>query len=352
MRNHAIHRQPGTQLTFHCRQILGRDWNDRIEHGRMPCLREFARDHGLAFPTWQREYNRGRTGETVPDPDHPGRKAYAPCDPEKAQDDVNAGHANKGAPMKVTNRMAGKFAHWVKNEKLPPYDARWHLIEDPDFKGRRIPCVRTWYKHIAHGDIGVHYGETPYHPDRKRRKGARPHPAKTVPTHLRMADRPKEATERSEPGHFGTDTVVSPVNGTGGLLTLIDRCSRRYFIEKIDSISQGETVRALRRLRKRHEFRQVKSITTDNGCEFLDDAAIKAVVGCDVFHTRAHASHEKGSVENCNRIVRRWYPKGTDFALVTRADVSKLEKTINGIHRLSPGGKTAAQYDEELAKAA
>ena len=352
MRKYTIHHQPGAQLTFYDRQMLGKDWNDRIRHGKMPTLRGFAKDHGIAFETWRREYERGRMGETVPDPDHPGRKVYALYDPNKAQDNVNAGHANKGAPMKVTNRMAEKFAHWVRDGKLSPYDARCRLAEDPEFKGRRIPCVRTWYKHLAVGDLPVKYGETPYHPDRRRRKGARPHPAKTVLTHLQMADRPKEATERSELGHFEMDTVVSSMNGTGGLLTLIDRCSRRYFIEKINSISQGEIIRALRRLRKRHEFRQVKSITTDNGCEFLDDAAIKAVVGCDVFYTHAYASYEKGSVENCNRIVRRWYPKGTDFALVTRADVSKLEKTINGIHRLSLGGKTATQYDEELARAA
>ncbi|MBQ6339831.1 MAG: IS30 family transposase, partial [Kiritimatiellae bacterium] len=58
---------------------------------------------------------------------------------------------------------------------------------------------------------------------------------------------------------------------------------------------------------------KVLSITTDNGCEFLDPDKIKAAVGCNVYYTRAYASWEKGSVENCNRFVRRWYPKGTDF---------------------------------------
>ena len=161
-----------------------------------------------------------------------------------------------------------------------------------------------------------------------------------------------EADERSERGHFEMDTVVSSLNGTGGLLTLVDRCSRRCLIEKLRFISQGEVIRALRRLRKRHGFREVRSVTTDNGCEFLDDAAIKAVVGCGVYYTRAYASWEKGSVENLNRLVRRWYPKGTDFAPVTRADVARLEEAINGIHRLSLGGKTAAQFDAELARTA
>ena len=67
---------------------------------------------------------------------------------------------------------------------------------------------------------------------------------------------------------------------------------------------------------------------------------------------RAYASWEKGSVENCNRFVRRWYPKGTDFGRCTRADMHRLERVINSIHRRLLGGKTAYEYDTAFAKAA
>ena len=96
----------------------------------------------------------------------------------------------------------------------------------------------------------------------------------------------------------------------------------------------------------------VLSITTDNGCEFLDPGKIKAVVGCNVYYTRAYASWEKGSVENCNRFVRRWYPKGTDFGKCTTADMHRLERVINSIHRKLLDGLTAYQYDTAYAKAA
>jgi IS30 family transposase len=96
----------------------------------------------------------------------------------------------------------------------------------------------------------------------------------------------------------------------------------------------------------------VRSITTDNGCEFLDPGKIKAVVGCNVYYTRAYASWEKGSVENCNRFVRRWYPKGTDFGKCTAADMHRLERVINSIHRKLLDGLTAYQYDTAYARAA
>jgi IS30 family transposase len=161
-----------------------------------------------------------------------------------------------------------------------------------------------------------------------------------------MKDRPKEADDRSEPGHLEMDTVVSCIGGIGGLLVLIDRCTREYFIERLDSISQEAVTKALKRMKRRGKLKGVKSVTADNGCEFLDPKAMKAVFGCNVYYTRAYASWEKGSVENCNRIVRRWYPKGTDFSLCTRADIRKLESTINSIHRLALGGMSAHDFAE------
>ncbi len=347
-----MHRPPGTHLTFEQRELLGQKWNRLVEGGKRPTLRGFARDNGIPYATWNREYNRGRTGETVPDAERGDRRIFAAYDAGKAQDDVNRGAANKGAPMLFTKEFDTALTKCVKEDGLSPYDAHGRIAEMPEFAGKRIPCVSAIYKHIDRGDIGVHYGETPYHPKRKKRGGPKPHPAKTVPGRLQIDDRPKEADDRKELGHLEMDTIVSCVGGKGGLLTLIDRRSRRYFIEKVDAISQGEIIRALRRLRKRHELRQVRSVTTDNGCEFLDATALEKALGCKVYYTRAYASYEKGSVENCNRIVRRWYPKGTDFSLVTKADVRRLEDAINAIHRLSLGGKSAAQFDEECRKAA
>ena len=76
------------------------------------------------------------------------------------------------------------------------------------------------------------------------------------------------------------------------------------------------------------------------------------VVGCDACYTRACALWEKSSVENCNRLVRRWYPKKTDFSKCTRADMRRLERVINSIHRQSLGGRTAYEYDAAYARTA
>ena len=349
VRKYITQHVPGTFLTFEQRQILAADWNELIRTGCRITLRQFAAKHGLRYETWRREYNRGATGAAVPDSRDRRRRKYAEYDPFKAQDIINDNNANKGTRMLVTNQMAFAFRRHVIDEKLSPYDALCRMKED--MPGQRIPCLSTWYKHINAGDVGVMYGQTPYHPNKKP-KGPRPHPAMTVPGRLTLDDRPAGSTNRSRFGHYEMDTVVSSSKGTGGLLVMIDRKSRRYVIELLEHVTQDDVVAALRRMIARKALGKVLSITTDNGCEFLDPDKIRAVVGCRVYYTRAYASWEKGSVENCNRFVRRWYPKGTDFGKCTRADMHGLERVINSIHRKIFNGKTAYEYDTAYAKAA
>ena len=349
VRNYTTQHVPGAHLNFSQRQTLASDWNATVRSGCRITLRQFAAKHGLKYETWRREYRRGATGAAVPDPKDRRRRKYAEYDPFRAQDEINENNANKGTRMRVTNQMAFLFRRHVIDGKLSPYDALCRMREE--MPGQDIPCLSTWYKHINAGDVGVRHGETPDHPGRKP-KGPKPHPAMTVPGRLTLDDRPAGAKRRSRFGHYEMDTVVSSTNGTGGLLVLVDRKSRRYVIEKLEHVTQDDVVAALRRMIARKALGKVRSITTDNGCEFLDPGKIKAVVGCNVYYTRAYASWEKGSVENCNRFVRRWYPKGTDFGKCTRADMHRLERVINSIHRRLLGGKTAYEYDTAFAKVA
>ena len=102
---------------------------------------------------------------------------------------------------------------------------------------------------------------------------------------------------------------------------MLDRCSRRYVIEHLSHINQDEVVAAIRRMKRRKALRTVRSVTTDNGCEFLDQKRLDRAFKSEVYYTRAYASYEKGAIENCNRLVRRWYPKGTDFNRLTRRQI-------------------------------
>ena len=127
--------------------------------------------------------------------------------------------------------------------------------------------------------------------------------------------------------------------------------TRKYFIAPIGRLSQRAVNRALGKLVRSGALGEVRSITSDNGCEFLDPRAIERIAGCKVYYTRAYASYEKGSVENANRLVRRWYPKGTDFSKCSRAEIARLQETINSIHRLILGGLSANEFAASIKTA-
>lgn len=81
------------------------------------------------------------------------------------------------------------------------------------------------------------------------------------------------------------------------------------------------------------------------GMEFYNASKIEHLLKVKVYYTRAYAAWGKGSIENCNRLVRRWYPKSTNFRKVRRSDIRQLEYAINTIHRKALNGATAYAYE-------
>jgi IS30 family transposase len=346
-RKYTIRREAGLHLTDRQREMLGAAWNGYVNRCARISLRHFARVHNIPYATWQRELRRGAASPIVR---RGNRWTYPEYDMDRARASVNEGRSNMGAPMKLTVGMAILFRHAVLELRRSPYDARRMIAEAmPD---RRVPCLKTFYNHIEAGDMGVFHGQTPYHPGRRRRPRQPAHEARTVPGRRHIKDRPKEAREAKELGHWEMDTVISAKGSKGGLLVMLDRCSRRYVIEHLSHISQDDVIMAIRRMKRRKALRVVRSVTTDNGCEFLDQKRLDRAFGAETYYTRAYASYEKGSIENCNRLVRRWYPKGTDFNQLSRHQIRQLEDWINSIHRESLNGETAYAYDSRLAQAA
>ena len=166
-----------------------------------------------------------------------------------------------------------------------------------------------------------------------------------------ITDRPERISRRSEPGHWEMDLVVSCSKGKGALLTLAERSTREEMIFKLPD-KRAVMVRAVfDRLEKnmgRDLFKKkFQSITTDNGPEFLEyDQLTKSIYGgkrFDVWYCHSYAAWEKGTNENHNRMIRRWFPKGTDFNKVKDTEIAALQDWMNGYPRRILGWKTPVQ---------
>ena len=197
-------------------------------------------------------------------------------------------------------------------------------------------CVSTLYSYI---DKKVFYELGNRHlweKRKKRAKVARPERRVTHPKLPSIEIRPAYIDRREEYGHWEMDLVVSGKGGKSVLLTLTERRSRQEIIMKLPD-RRAETIRkAIDRLERRTPgFKQkFRSITTDNGSEFMEyDQLIKSC-RCkgnrfDIYYCHSYSAWEKGSVENHNRIIRRFFPKGTNFDEVTSADVRRVEDWMN-----------------------
>ena len=113
------------------------------------------------------------------------------------------------------------------------------------------------------------------------------------------------------------------------ILSLVERSTDMQLIEKLPEGKRAMPLaRAVYRLLlpfKEH----LQSITTDNGSEFAAHEFLTKKLNVPVFFADSFASWQKGNVENANKLVRFYLPKGTDFDTVSNATIHKIQRKLN-----------------------
>ncbi len=141
-------------------------------------------------------------------------------------------------------------------------------------------------------------------------------------------NRPLEADSRDHPGHWESDTVVSS-DRKAGLNVIVERRSRLVNISLMANKTAGETKKALIRRLSKHPNALVKTVTYDNGLENVLHQDINRKLGIKSYFCEPYHSWEKGSVEQVNGLIRRFFPKGTDFRTLMQSEINRVEKLLN-----------------------
>jgi len=311
---------------------------------RKPNFAELARQLGRHRSSVSREYHAGivmnRNSQLEEFPVYSARKGQNAADEAALE---------KGPRGKLTARIADDLRELIVGGRLSPYAAVAVLRGQGTHAW--VPCPRTVYYAIDAGLIGVSRRQLPYRPEKRRRAKHGTRMAYTNARGKPITERPQAAEDRTEYGHWEMDTVVG---GTGTspacLLVLTERMSRKEVVRKLPDRTQESVVRELDRLERAADgvFKAMKSITCDNGCEFLDFGAIeKSCVHpgkrCEVFFAHPFRASERGSNENANRIVRRFIPKGADISRFSKAHVASIQDWINALPRKILDGLSADQ---------
>jgi transposase, IS30 family len=160
--------------------------------------------------------------------------------------------------------------------------------------------------------------------------------------------RPKIVEERSRFGDLELDTIVGK-DHQGGLVSINDRMTGLIKIRKItakDALQVEEKI-----IDSLTEWKSILyTLTSDNGKEFANHKSISSTLNVDFYFAKPHHPWERGSNENCNRLVRQFFPKGTDFTIVTDEDVKTVENIINSRPRKRHGFLSPIQiFNQKVA---
>ena len=73
----------------------------------------------------------------------------------------------------------------------------------------------------------------------------------------------------------------------------------------------------------------VKTVTCDRGSEFADWKTIEQKLGCQVYFADPYCARQKGTNENCNGLLREFYPKGRNLARVSPKTLLRSPALMN-----------------------
>ena len=267
---------------------------------------------------------------------------------DKAQQITEYNQSAKGRPLKIgsdqtyadflEDKMLGKQSNG-KIDKRKRYSPAAALAKARAEGFTTTVCASTLYSYIDKG-IFLHLTNKDLWEKGKRKKRSY-EPVQRIahPKLPSITQRPEEAENRKEPGHWEMDLITGKKGSKPVLLTLSNRQSREEMIFKLPN-RKAATIRGIfdKLERKYTNFRsKFKTITTDNGPEFLEyEELTKSIHGgkrFEVYYCHSYAAWEKGTNENHNRMIRRWFPKGTDFSKVTKKEVAELQDWMNGYPR-------------------
>lgn len=229
------------------------------------------------------------------------------------------------------------------------------------FQRNTQPIWFSLDKNIYRGDVFLQL--TPDHLHNKgrrhyaansKRQAARSSHGKSIET------RPQEVKGRGSFGHWEMDSIMGCKGSKKALLVLTERRTRMGIVMLLEDHTAASVVKAINSLERRFGklfYKLFKSITVDNGCEFQDFEGIEAAhrrkgKRTIVFFCHPYSAFERGSNENMNRLIRRFFPKGTSFDTVKPEEVRAAERWVNNYPRKLLGWKSAAMlFEKELLSA-
>ena len=160
--------------------------------------------------------------------------------------------------------------------------------------------------------------------------------------------RPEEVLERSVVGHWEDDSIVYTPTCPVRLRTTNELTSGIVFIDRTNAATMADANRITKQRLEILPAELRKTLTRDRGSENMGYLELEQDLGLGCYFAHAYHSWERGANENVNGLIRRFFPKGTDFRTLTEEQIAQVEYLLNSRPRKRLGWKTPYEVFYEL----
>ena len=162
-----------------------------------------------------------------------------------------------------------------------------------------------------------------------------------IPNAIPISKRPASVEDRAIPGHWEGDLIQGTDNTF--IATLVERHSRYVMLAKLDNKNTETVVAALIKQSKKLPKELYKSLTWDRGSELSAHQSFTVATDIQVYFCDPGSPWQRGSNENTNRLLRQYFPKGTNLGVHTQSKLSAVARQLNERPRKTLEYETPAQ---------
>jgi IS30 family transposase len=245
--------------------------------------------------------------------------------------------------------LNGKLKKMVASKLIldwsPEQISGWLKIQYPEDESMRV-SHETIYRSLFIQARGVLKKELLRHLRSKRRIRRSQHTRAggqsrgQIVDAISIRERPAEIEDRAIPGHWEGDLLSGAKNSH--MVTLVERHSRFTALVKVPSKDTAVVVAALSRQVRKLPTALRRSLTWDRGLEMAKHQTFTVATNVKVYFCDPHSPWQRGTNENTNRLLRQYFPRGTDLSGYAQSELDKVALRLNQRPRKTLGFQTPA----------